>query len=386
MPIIILDTSVSDEAMQLYCPEYFDKSKPDYKWEEEENLVAYIQFDLFPEEAFRKFVRENYPHALGYEAEIGIYTRLNPNTGKNLLSGQDPEEDDNFMEDLEVNEPISSIQKFIWAEGIFFEKELPSNTGEKPQAEVTKSGKRVKIRVTGQKGAKMSMLDHVLNWFESKTKDFQPIKIIECVCDKCQSKTYQPYEIGYEHFQNLQKIFVPQIQCYASGELLRLDKISSFEQPEVRLIILHADEDSYFFDEYIKTFKQKGNYKFDIWEPRKLFQASSNRQNEAVNFAINQAHVAIFMTSVDLCGSEVIEKGIERAIERSNKGDILVKIIQLKSFDWEEHPIFQKSGISAINSEPIELAQNRAEAWQKVVRQVHREIEDWVRVLGKKAF
>lgn len=246
-PQIGFDTSVSDEAMRLYCPEYFDKEKPDYEWDEEGNLVAYVEFDLFPEAIFRQFVKENYPYALGREKETDFYTRPNPSAGKNLLSGYDTDEDNNPPEDPEIEEPISSVKKFIWYEGIFFEKKLPSHPDDLPQAEVIKFGKRVKVRVNGKKEAKMSMLDDVLGWFESRAKEFQPIKIIVCSCERCRRVENKPYEIIYEHFQNLQKIFVPQIQCYASGELLRLDEISSFKQPEVKIVVLHADVDLHFF-------------------------------------------------------------------------------------------------------------------------------------------
>lgn len=94
--------------------------------------------------------------------------------------------------------------------------------------------------------------------------------------------------------------------------------------------------------------------------------------------------MVIFMTSVDLCDSEVIQKGIERAIQRYKKGEMLAKVLSLKSFEWAEHPLFKKSEVTAINSEPIELAQNRAEAWRQVSHLVHRDIETWVKVLSKK--
>lgn len=370
------DASVNDEVMRLYCPEYFDKVKPDYEWDEEDNLVAYVEFDLFPEAIFRQFVKDNYPNALGREKETSFYTRPNPSAGENLLSGHNTDEDNNPPEDPEIEEPISSVKKFIWAEGIFFEKELTSHPGDFPQAEVIKSGQRLKVRVNGKKDAKMSMLDYVLDWFEKKSQDCPLIKTIQCTCERCKSLG-QPYEIRYHHFQDLQSIFIPRIQCYASGELVRLDEISSFNQPEVRMAVFYSKSDSIFFDEFYEQFDGQGDFEIHLWKSGVLDNLPINKIREDVQFVINKAHFVIFMISSSFDKSEVLKYAVECAGRRHKNGEIVVKIIQLTPFEWQERPLFSKKKFEALNSAPIGPGTNREEFWAKIARRTHESIEIW---------
>jgi len=392
------DVSVRTEAILRLYPEYFNENKPHYEWGDDDNLVAYIQFAKFPEIIFRMLIIDYQDFIImGEEEIVGYYSISNPKPGSNILAPKNlkktkkqtdtdtNEEQDTNDEEIKLDEesdiqlPIYSTPKIIWSKGIVLHQNIEDGWA---QAEVSKTDKnRVKVRVRGVKRAKMTLLAEILNWFELKGKDYKSIKAIECTCTKCRKADSLPYEIAYHHFQNLQKIFIPQIQCYASGELLRLDEISSVEQPEVRLAVLYAEEDLPFFENFYEFFKKQGDFKIELWEPRDLL--AKPRPLEEILSVINRAHLVIFMMSVDFDNSPVIRQGIDRAIQLFKTKDILIKVIQLKSFDWQDHPLFKNSRVLSINPEPIELANNRAEAWRQVAKQLHREIEEWVKDLGK---
>lgn len=374
------DASARTEAMRLSFPEYFEKQKPDYEWTEEGNLIAYIQFDSFPEEVFRKFIEAK-------KLEIKKQRYYNPGDGKpSYLIPDDAFIDENDKKEIGWEE---KPRRILWSGGVLIEGVVWDNDNKESQValiEVCKSQGdfRIWLRAKGNHDSlKKKIMTDTLFWFEQNAGIHPLVNYFVCTCSKCLDKPFQSrYAIQGKYILNFYQNHIPEIQCYESGEQTRLDKLSDLTQPPIRCTILHQDTDEEYLKTLLRHFPQKkqGDYNISVWDKTQILPG--NNEDEDLEKAIEEADVLIALISADFTSDDkIIQKYLPKVISRRDKGNALLLPFEIRSCAWDY--LFRVNSdeipYKIVLSRPNQEDAPTDKSWYDASLQINSNIKKWVR-------
>lgn len=372
-----LDVSVDTEAMRDAFPEYFIEQKPDYDWNKEDNILAYIQFESFPEEIFRKFIEYK-------KIEIKRQRYYNPG-GENK-----PYQiaDDVIIKEKDEDEyGREEFHRMLWAGGLVLEEinwDAEKRENQTALIEVVKSPDdcRIWLRARGShENRKKKLLTDVFYWFEQNTKNYLSKRYFGCNCVKCRSKDFREvYAIQDNYILNFYQNFIPKIQCYNSGEMRRLDKLSNLTQPQIQVVILHHDTDEKYREAF--HFPKKGwDIEPTVWSRADIL--GGVKEEKVLEDKIKDANVVIALISSSFTADDDLwRKHLSKVVSRSKKKEILFIPFQVRPCLWQD--AFQEGGENDIPnqiilSRPKDMDWPTDKNWEEATLQIHLIIEKWLK-------
>lgn len=154
---------------------------------------------------------------------------------------------------------------------------------------------------------------------------------------------------------------------------------------EIKLFYCYAREDRPLRDELEKHLSWlMRRYRLTNWHDREILPGEA--WEEAIDEHLNAAHLILLLISSDFMASDYCYgKEMQRALERNKAGTCRVLPILLRPTFWEGAP-FSHLHLLPTGAKPITLWQNRDEAFQDVVVEVNRTIQnllDWLEAKEK---
>ncbi len=373
-----LDVAVSTASMRRSFPEYFDEQKPNYEWDEEDNLVAFIQFDSFPEDVFRMFIE-------AHKLQIKIQRYFNPGDGNKSI----PIRDDVVIKENDENEYgwEEEPHRMLWASGLLLEWEdwnIEKNESQTTLIEILKSEAdfRIWLRARGDHEImKKQLVTAILLWFDQNSSNYFTTHHFMCNCPKCRSKYFQDrYAIYDKYILGFFQNFIPKIQCYSSGEMRRLDTLSNLSQPQINVVILHHEED----EKYLKAFhfpKKGWDIEASVWSKVDILPGAESEK--LIEQKIIESDVVIALISPSFTSDDHLWRNyLGKVLPRSRKKEILFVPFQIRPCLWRE--AFQEGNEGHIPNSIILLRPKDKnwptdENWETATSEIHLIIEKWLK-------
>jgi|GEM_PF-4616228 len=368
--------------------EYIDENQPKYKWDTKNNLAAFLHFGSEDETnlkwAFQKFVIEKYRFAR--DTDI-----LTEETRQIIEDAQDAEFEipideiqiENFQIEDEPEEYTPNddgeaspkYKKAVWEKGILIDETF-EDSGEQELAsgEITLhlSQQRIHVRIEGIDGWHRRLLAKLINWFSSNCS---PTKIIAvCNCPQCKQTSPETYRLDYQVLKDLKLMYSPEVQCYKSGEMISLDKVSSIERPSADVAIIYDLGDLAYAQQVKRILKEKPiNIQFK--DTNEILPGKN--EGEAFKEILKNCQFALALASRDLVGgNELRLKWLNMAATRQKNGEIDAAIIVVRDCHWTDAAVFK--GWELLNDIPISSSSNEDEAWKTVGEKLYIKIKDWL--------
>lgn len=361
--------------------EYFQQSKPEFKWNSKDNLLVCLQFSIyqpFPERCFQQFIIEWQGKAFVKTSEIEE-EELEIDKDEGLPDFMKPNWVKTFDKQAKVEE-----QRFIWANGIYFEQKANEP---KYQIEIEKveNDRQVIVRCSGKSPEARAGFESVIGWFKSQNLNVE-VHVI-CTCDLCRKNDLKSaHQIQYRDLENLKRRFEPKVQCYHSGVMKRLNDISNVELPSYRSVIINAPSDKYFCDVAIKSLFPKSTI---ITEPfyRDKIKGGDDFKQEFER-KVSNADLIIILVSPDLIGKddegdskeyELAREMVDLAInEMLQEKKALVAAIEIKEYHaWGKVSPYDHEDIEKFFKEKEE--DFNPNDWAKISSSLEIKIEKWLK-------
>src|SRR5260370_21566426 len=144
---------------------------------------------------------------------------------------------------------------------------------------------------------------------------------------------------------------------------------------EIKLFYCYARKDKNLRDELEKHLAGlKRRYHLTNWHDREILPGE--KWEQAIDKHLNSAHLILLLISPDFMASDYCYgKEMHRALERHREGTCRVVPILLRPSDWKEAP-FSSLQLLPTDASPITRWSNRDEAFQNVVTEISRTIND----------
>jgi tetratricopeptide (TPR) repeat protein len=144
---------------------------------------------------------------------------------------------------------------------------------------------------------------------------------------------------------------------------------------EIKLFYCYARKDKNLRDELEKHLAGlKRRYHLTNWHDREILPGE--KWEQAIDKHLNSAHLILLLISPDFMASDYCYgKEMHRALERHREGTCRVVPILLRPSDWKEAP-FSSLQLLPTDARPITRWSNRDEAFQNVVTEISRTIND----------
>src|SRR5258708_10945607 len=144
---------------------------------------------------------------------------------------------------------------------------------------------------------------------------------------------------------------------------------------EIKLFYCYARKDKNLRDELEKHLAGlKRRYHLTNWHDREILPGE--KWEQAIDKHLNSAHLILLLISPDFMASDYCYgKEMHRALERHREGTCRVVPILLRPSDWKEAP-FSSLQLLPTDARPITRWPNRDEAFQNVVTEISRTIND----------
>jgi len=152
---------------------------------------------------------------------------------------------------------------------------------------------------------------------------------------------------------------------------------------EIKLFYCYAREDKSLRDELEKHLSWlKRQYKLNNWHDRQILPGEDFEQ--AIDTHLDAAHLILLLISPDFMASDYCYgKEMQRALARHQEGTCRVIPILLRPTYWKGAP-FSILQLLPTDAKPITRWQDRDEAFQDVVTEISRTIEDLLIALKTK--
>lgn len=144
---------------------------------------------------------------------------------------------------------------------------------------------------------------------------------------------------------------------------------------EIKLFYCYAREDKLLRDELEKHLSWlKRQYELNNWHDREILPGEE--WEEAIDSHLKSAHLILLLISPDFMASDYCYgKEMQRALERHKEGTCRVIPILLRPTYWKGAP-FSTLQLLPTDAKPITRWQDRDEAFQDVVIEISRTIND----------
>ena len=144
---------------------------------------------------------------------------------------------------------------------------------------------------------------------------------------------------------------------------------------EIKLFYCYARKDKNLRDELEKHLAGlKRRYHLTNWHDREILPGE--KWEQAIDKHLNSAHLILLLISPDFMASDYCySKEMHRALEWHREGTCRVVPILLRPSDWKEAP-FSSLQLLPTDARPITRWPNRDEAFQNVVTEISRTIND----------
>src|SRR5947209_13807632 len=159
------------------------------------------------------------------------------------------------------------------------------------------------------------------------------------------------------------------------NEVVRHESMADTSKQEIKLFYCYAREDKLLRDELEKHLSWlKRQYKLNNWHDREILPGEEWEQ--AIDKHLNTAHIILLLVSPDFMASDYCySKEMQRALERHKAGTCRVIPILLRPTYWKDAP-FSTLQLLPTDAKPITRWTDRDEAFQDVVSEISRTIED----------
>lgn len=144
----------------------------------------------------------------------------------------------------------------------------------------------------------------------------------------------------------------------------------------VSIVYCHAREDEKHrrkLEAHLAIMKMTG--RITDWQETKSIQAGAN-VDDAIERAFNNADLMLLLVSPDLINSgELYKQQIEPALVRREQKKIhIIPVLVRETYEWQE--LFRENIQQTPRNRPVELWDNKDEAWVSVVRAVDSVVKD----------
>lgn len=197
-----------------------------------------------------------------------------------------------------------------------------------------------------------------------------------CPIEVCQLRCSKRFIFDFIYIKDFQKKYIPKIQCFGSGNHLRLDAFFGAKQPNVNIFIDYAGEDSNEYKEFRKHFPRKG-WDFDtaIWSPEKILPGAHSKNDYDHNF--RSSEVLIFLISSDYLSNESSLELFEGAKTRMHTDKILMLVVEIKSIHWKD--LLKNSYGDEFPEEYTLEGQNWYELSDKVTKKIEKYLKNKIK-------
>src|SRR6266699_3560411 len=164
---------------------------------------------------------------------------------------------------------------------------------------------------------------------------------------------------------------------------MRQTSMADTSKEEIKLFYCYAREDKSLRDELEKHLSWlKRQYKLNNWHDRQILPGEDFEQ--AIDTHLDAAHLILLLISPDFMASDYCYgKEMQRALARHQEGTCRVIPILLRPTYWKGAP-FSILQLLPTDAKPITRWQDRDEAFQDVVTEISRTIEDLLIALKTK--
>jgi len=145
-----------------------------------------------------------------------------------------------------------------------------------------------------------------------------------------------------------------------------------------KLFVSYSRRDAEYLNEFkVHLAGLKRNKKIEVWTDQEI--VPSDKWKQKLKQELETADIMVFLLSPDFIASDFIyEEEVMKAIERRNKGEVVILPIIIRPCDFSSTPLTDFQALPR-NAEPISTWENKDEAWMNVVDGLKRTID----VIGK---
>jgi len=314
------------------APQLLPVEKPDYSWNETDNLKLQYKYDFMPKGLISRFMVRTHPYITKYDE--------------------------------------------MWRSGAVLHRE-------KTQAEVIETyGRRsIEIRVSGLH--KKELLTIVAENIDMLNRGFEGLKaekLVPCNCKTCRMNK-EPHFYLFSDLNRRREMNKRTVECPVSYEIVNvqglLDDVfvtrSDVKSP-LKVFISYSKKDKEYLERlkvFLSPLMREKNLIF--WDDTSLIPGED--WDERIRYELFSADVIIFLISPDLLATDYIWKTeMKEALNRHESGEARMIPILIRPCLWESSP-FARYNIIPEKGKPLSTYQDNDEGWKMISAELLKSIE-----------